>query len=53
VSYAGRPVEGIDDLHRLLTGDQVGMPSEVGVIRRTEKLVLTIVPAEANTKRRP
>jgi hypothetical protein len=31
----------------------VGRRSEVSVIRRTEKLVLTIVPAEANTTRRP
>jgi S1-C subfamily serine protease len=50
VGYAGRPIEGIDDLHRLLTGDQVGVRSEITVIRRAEKVALTIVPAEASAR---
>jgi len=53
VGYAGRPIEGIDDLHRLLTGDQVGIRSEIKVIRRAEKIALTITPAEANAPPSP
>ncbi len=48
VGYAGRPIEGIDDLHRMLTGDQVGVRSEIVLIRRAEKLAMTITPAEAS-----
>jgi S1-C subfamily serine protease len=47
VAYAGRPVEGIDDLHRLLTAAHVGVHSKIAVIRRAEKLTLTIAPVEA------
>ena len=47
VAYAGQPVEGIDDLHRLLTGEQVGVEAQINVIRRAQKLVLRIAPAEA------
>jgi S1-C subfamily serine protease len=50
VGYAGRPIEGIDDLHRLLTGDQVGVRAEIAVIRHAEKVALTIVPAEASAR---
>ena len=50
VAYAGQPVEGIDDLHRLLTGEQVGVESEISVLRRAEMITLTIAPAEAHTR---
>jgi S1-C subfamily serine protease len=47
IAFGGQPVTGIDDLHRLLTDAQVGVPSSLTIIRRTEKLDLTIVPAES------
>jgi S1-C subfamily serine protease len=50
VSYAGTPIEGIDDLHRLLTGEHVGVVSAIRVIRRAEMLTLQIAPAEAPTR---
>ncbi len=43
----GHPVTGIDDLHRLLTEDRVGIKIPVRVLRRPEILTLPIVPAEA------
>src|SRR5205814_5233647 len=46
VSYDGQPVAGIDDLHRLLTEKQVGVPSHLTVIREAAKLDLMIVPEE-------
>ncbi|HEX6177646.1 MAG TPA: trypsin-like peptidase domain-containing protein [Thermoanaerobaculia bacterium] len=47
VSFAGKPIGSIDDLHRILTGDRVGIASEMTVIRYTERLEISIVPARA------
>lgn len=41
------PVEGIDDLHRLLTDERVGVDSKLFIIRRSEKLTLTVTPEES------
>ena len=46
ISFAGEKVEGIDELHRLLTEDKVGIKQPITVIRRTEKLNLEIIPLE-------
>ncbi|HKW98799.1 MAG TPA: trypsin-like peptidase domain-containing protein [Bryobacteraceae bacterium] len=46
VAFAGQPVGGIDDLHRLLTETQVGVVAEVGILRGTEKRTLHITAAE-------
>jgi S1-C subfamily serine protease len=45
VFFGDRPVTGIDALHRLLTGRQVGVESEMGLLRGTELLKLRVVPA--------
>jgi S1-C subfamily serine protease len=47
VAYDGHPVAGIDDLHRLLTDREVGRMSTITVLRRTQKLVLPIMPETA------
>src|SRR5437868_7626908 len=47
VSLDGKPVAGVDDLHRLLTDARVGMTSSLTVLRYTEKLVLNVVPEES------
>jgi S1-C subfamily serine protease len=47
VSLDGKPVAGVDDLHRLLTDARVGVSSTLTVLRRTEKLELQVVPEEA------
>ena len=46
VAFEGKPVAGIDDLHRLLTDAQVGVRSKLTVIRYSDKLSLDIVPVE-------
>ena len=46
VVFDGRPVAGIDDLHRLLTDARVGVPSQVTILRGTEKLNLPLTPTE-------
>jgi S1-C subfamily serine protease len=44
VRFADRPVAGVDDLFRLLTGRLVEAPSQVTVLRGAERLELTVVP---------
>jgi S1-C subfamily serine protease len=46
VEFGKTPVEGIDELHRLLTDEVVSVRQWVTVIRGTEKLNISIVPAE-------
>jgi hypothetical protein len=41
------PIAGIDDLHRCLTEQQVGVASSLRVLRGVELLTLTIVPIES------
>jgi S1-C subfamily serine protease len=48
VALGDQPVAGVDDLHRLLTDTQVGTNNTIAVVRRTERLKLTIVPQESN-----
>ncbi len=50
VGYAGRPVAGIDDLHRLLADETVGVQAPLTILRRAEKLVLTVVPDESRPR---
>jgi len=47
VGYAGRPVAGIDDLHRLLVEEQVGRAASLLAIRNGEILTLAIVAEDA------
>jgi S1-C subfamily serine protease len=47
VAYQDNPVSAVDDLHRLLTEDQIGANAELTVIRETERIVLPIVPSRA------
>jgi S1-C subfamily serine protease len=51
IGFAGRPVAGIDDLHKLLTEERVGQMATLEVIRRTERLTLQIVPEEVPDKK--
>src|SRR5215468_897346 len=52
IGFAGRPVAGIDDLHKLLTEERVGQGAPLEVIRRTERLALQIVPEEVIDKKK-
>jgi S1-C subfamily serine protease len=42
VALDGERVEGIDDLHRLLTGERAGKPAPITVLRGHERRVLSI-----------
>jgi len=46
VAFDGQRVHGIDDLHRLLTGERIGTTATVTAVRKAERLVLPITAAE-------
>ncbi|MGO8925358.1 MAG: S1C family serine protease [Limisphaerales bacterium] len=46
VAFQGEPVSGIDELHRHLVAKAIGIPSQITVIRHTEKLDLIVTPEE-------
>lgn len=47
IAFDDKPVRGIDDLHRLLTEEKVGVKSSLVIIRGSEKIEREIVPAES------
>ncbi|HUA52427.1 MAG TPA: trypsin-like peptidase domain-containing protein [Candidatus Sulfotelmatobacter sp.] len=46
VGFADQPIGGIDDLHRLLTDERVGVAHALTVLRRAEKRTLSVIPRE-------
>jgi S1-C subfamily serine protease len=46
VGFSDEIVSGVDALHRGLTGERVGVPARVVVLRRGERRALTVVPTE-------
>jgi S1-C subfamily serine protease len=47
VEINGSAVPSIDALHKFLTGDKIGIESRLTIIRRTEKLIIPITPADS------
>lgn len=47
VAFNGQPIGSIHELHKILLGKQIGVRSEITIIRHTEKLQLSILPAES------
>jgi S1-C subfamily serine protease len=47
VEFNGNPIASVDDLHKQLTGAQVGVRSAMSIIRHTEKLQLEAMPEES------
>ena len=50
VAFDNQPVAGIDDLHRMLTEEKVGVKSTLMIIRQTEKLNLNVIPEESKPR---
>src|SRR5467141_1275738 len=46
VSFDDQPVNGIDDLHRLLTAERIGTASRLTVVRGTQKLEFSVLAGE-------
>jgi S1-C subfamily serine protease len=49
IRYGDHAVSDIDDLHRLLTDEQVGLSVPLTVFRRWEKIVVDILPQESKS----
>src|SRR5215468_11278859 len=47
IGFDDNPTKGIDDLHKLLTEDRIGRRSSLSVIRGTQKLSISVTPAES------
>jgi len=50
VAFSGKTVASIDDLHRLLTDEEVGIDAPLTLIRRTEKLTKNVVPVRSEPR---
>lgn len=50
VRYGQNPVAGIDDLHRLLIDEEVGVHSPLAVLRGSDLLSLDVIPAESPSR---
>jgi S1-C subfamily serine protease len=50
VGYGDHPISSIDDLHRLLTEEQVGAKVPLTILRRSEKTALHVIPEESNVR---
>jgi S1-C subfamily serine protease len=44
ISFSGKAIAGVDDLHRMLTGERSGVTCEIEVVRGTELLKLMVTP---------
>jgi S1-C subfamily serine protease len=48
LGFAGQPITGIDDLHRRLTDDHIGVAVPLMVLRANERRYFTVIPAESH-----
>jgi len=46
LAFAGTPVTGVDDLHRLLTEEKIGEPTAVTILRSARRRKVTMLPTE-------
>jgi S1-C subfamily serine protease len=50
VGFDDQPIGSVHHLHKVLVGEQIGVNANVTVIRHTEKLELSILPAESRSE---
>jgi len=50
IAFNQTPMGSIHELHKMLMGEQIGVEAKVLIIRHTEKLVLSITPAESPSR---
>lgn len=46
IAFKGKPMNGIEDLQRLLVGSEIGVTSEISVVRHTFQLQVQVTPRE-------
>ena len=47
LAFSDIPVTGVDDLHRLLTEDRIGVPTAVTILRAARRRTIAVVPMES------
>jgi S1-C subfamily serine protease len=47
LAFGGQAIAGLDDLHRRLTEDRIGLPSAVTILRDGQRRLITVVPSES------
>ncbi len=47
VAFGDQPVTAVDDLHRYLSADRIGVPTRLTVLRQGSRRRLTVVPGES------
>jgi S1-C subfamily serine protease len=50
IRYDNQPIAGIDDLHRLLTDERVGVRGKLTVIRQSESVEIEIIPEDSSRR---
>jgi S1-C subfamily serine protease len=50
VGFGDQPIGSVHHLHKVLVGEQIGVNANVTVVRQTEKLELSILPAESRSE---
>jgi S1-C subfamily serine protease len=50
VAFNNQPIGSVHHLHKILVGEQIGVSAKLTVIRHTEKLELSILPAESRSQ---
>jgi S1-C subfamily serine protease len=50
VAFNAKSIGSIHELHKMLMGEQIGVPSEITIVRHTEKLALAITPVESPSR---
>jgi S1-C subfamily serine protease len=52
IAFNRKPISTVHDLHKMLVGEQIGVPATLVVIRHTEKLQLSVLAAESTDRKR-
>ena len=47
LAFAGTAVTGVDDLHRLLTEEKIGVATAITILRSARRRTITVVPRES------
>src|SRR5881409_2591852 len=47
IAFDDQPIGNVHHLHKILVGEQIGVPAKLTIVRHTEKLELPILPAES------
>lgn len=50
VAFNGQPIGSVHHLHKMLVGEQINVSASLTIVRHTEKLDLSILPAESPSR---